>query len=372
MNSIDLIESIKTTGFILEYNVCVLLEQHGWNIISNRYYIDDITNQEREIDIIAYKARAVDDTLYYTAIIISCKKSIENKWTFLTRNISKNDPNINMYPFYYSTNNKIINFNMQRNVDKSQLLISEYNEHSYLKEIYEIERNVFAFQQINKSGHCNNDKDIYNSIITSIKALNYERLSVLKRKKEKIFYNFYLLSIFDGNLYELSFNKDNISCNEVEDVKYLNRHIMNNSEEFYRVHFIRYSSLEKYINLYNRLHDWNVKHFSNYCNFFYNSFHSDYELLNLFINELNKSLFSAIQYAIPSQSKTSQTNLEILNILYEHDTFILELDNFEISGSDDIWNEINSNDYLKNQTKKVLMDLYHYSGDFRYSPVIPF
>lgn len=91
-------EGIRKTGFYLEYKVCRMLEQHKWRVISNRYYLDDVTNTDREIDIVAYKARRVEDIVFYTGLIISCKKSEENEWVFMTRDFDRSDPNINFYP----------------------------------------------------------------------------------------------------------------------------------------------------------------------------------------------------------------------------------------------------------------------------------
>lgn len=70
-------EGINKTGFILEYKVTKILERHNWNIINNRYYIDESIGCEREIDIVAYKAKEIDGIAYYTTLIISCKKSTE-------------------------------------------------------------------------------------------------------------------------------------------------------------------------------------------------------------------------------------------------------------------------------------------------------
>ena len=53
LNSQLLDEAINKTGFSTEYNVQKLLEKHGWNVISNRYYIDDQKKIEREIDLLA-------------------------------------------------------------------------------------------------------------------------------------------------------------------------------------------------------------------------------------------------------------------------------------------------------------------------------
>lgn len=72
--------AISHTGFPLEHYICTVLKNHQWNIISNRYYIDDVKGTEREIDIIAYKvSECIDNVQYITSLVVSCKKSEENK-----------------------------------------------------------------------------------------------------------------------------------------------------------------------------------------------------------------------------------------------------------------------------------------------------
>ncbi len=46
---------LEKTGFGLEYTVSSILENDGWTVINNKYYIDDVQGSAREIDIIAYK-----------------------------------------------------------------------------------------------------------------------------------------------------------------------------------------------------------------------------------------------------------------------------------------------------------------------------
>jgi hypothetical protein len=67
-------EHIRKTGFLLEFNVTKVLEKHGWNVITNKYYVDDVQGSVREIDIVAYKATDINKTGIYTALILSCKK----------------------------------------------------------------------------------------------------------------------------------------------------------------------------------------------------------------------------------------------------------------------------------------------------------
>ncbi|AJI48233.1 hypothetical protein IB633_07680 [Francisella philomiragia] len=65
---------IKKTGFKLEFDISQLLLKNRWNVINNKYYVDDLQESVREIDLVAYKATDVKDFYTYTVLIISCKK----------------------------------------------------------------------------------------------------------------------------------------------------------------------------------------------------------------------------------------------------------------------------------------------------------
>jgi hypothetical protein len=231
-------EEIKKTGFVLEYAVGKILEKCNWTVINNRYYIDDTSNVDREIDILAYKVKEIDGIRYYTALIISCKKSQEHAWAFLTRKINDIDPNIERYPLSNWTNDERLN--LMINNFKNNDEIKKYFDKDFINIIYNSDKKVFAFQQLSKkNGSPQNDKAIYDSIITSIKALEFEKNSKSRKKdNKKSFYNFNIISIFDGEMIELFFEEDEITQYEINNIKYINRHFINRIDNFYRVHFI--------------------------------------------------------------------------------------------------------------------------------------
>lgn len=69
------LDALDRTGFPLEYQTQQLLRNHGWNVINSRYYLDDKTGSEREVDIVAYKTRPAEGVLCCTYLMISCKKA---------------------------------------------------------------------------------------------------------------------------------------------------------------------------------------------------------------------------------------------------------------------------------------------------------
>jgi len=85
-------ESIKKTGFVLEYSIASQLRQAGWIVINNKFYIDDHNNDVREIDLVAYKSASVEALQVYTTLILSCKKSEKNVWALLSKDIGNRSP----------------------------------------------------------------------------------------------------------------------------------------------------------------------------------------------------------------------------------------------------------------------------------------
>ncbi|HDL8492555.1 TPA: hypothetical protein PXR57_004194, partial [Yersinia enterocolitica] len=166
----------------------------------------------REIDIIAYKATKVEDIHIYTSLIISCKKNEEKVWALLSKEINKNDPNLDFEPLQNWTNHPIIKFEMDiANVEKSVLPEGELYD-----KLFKLDGHVFAFQEMfKKNGKPDNDKNIFNSITSLMKSQSYELASLPNRKKNRTIYFFYLLSIVDSQLVLLKCSKDGVSAEQV-------------------------------------------------------------------------------------------------------------------------------------------------------------
>ena len=146
LNSQLLDEAINKTGFPTEYNVQKLLEKHGWNVISNRYYIDDQKKIEREIDLLASKNGV--------RLVISCKKSETDFWTFMT---SQNNGGV--VPVECKTKDKIVRYFLNNEEEVFRAIASKYSGFVSVMTLPEVVR---AFQQIVISTYKpNNDKHIY-------------------------------------------------------------------------------------------------------------------------------------------------------------------------------------------------------------------
>lgn len=251
------LSAIEKTGFDLEFYVQTILRSHGWHVINNRFYVDDLKGTEREIDIVAYKVKSTKKMDYRTTLIISCKKVSESYWAFMTSNRDDTDSDFDYCPLCVNSSNTAVSYmlNNERNVLVDRLLAE--NEVSSL---FAIPRKVFAFQQINKNSYkTEDDKRIFDSIITAIKAASYEMQNDTKNKK-KYCNSYFLISVLDGEMKEVAFDEDGTkNISDIEEIHYINRHIVGGKDDFYQVHFITKNHLDKSVALYDKLADYNLE-----------------------------------------------------------------------------------------------------------------
>jgi hypothetical protein len=362
-----LIDGVKRTGFILEYNVSRQLEKYNWNVINNRYYLDDVKNVDREIDIIAYKVKEIENCFYYTTLIISCKKSDIYLWAFLTADLRDEDPNIDICPISNWTNNKILKY-MLDNVVNAGGEIQKQIDKEYLNFVYGINKRVFAFQQMSvKEYKPQNDDKIYDSIISTIKALEYEKNSLDVRKSDTSFYDFHLLSVFDGEMNEVYFKDDEIFTYDINNIKYLNRHIINKKENFYRVHFINSNKLEEYIPYFNSLHSWNSSFYSQLNKDYFNNITKYPKSYDVF----KKEFFASVKNRI-----IVNTGIICKEIDIEYDSsrkIVRIMITFKnISDEDTFFDNYNNDTSLKKVFEQSLDSIYKYKGDFIVQSDLPF
>jgi len=301
-------DNIKSTGFILENKVSDFLNESGWGVINNKYYIDDVQNVAREIDIIAYKASKVEDILVYTTLIISCKKNEENVWALLVKNIKENDPNIDYEPLKNWSNHPLINYQLNvNNKDRKSLPEGEiYNE------LFNVSKNVFAFQEMNrKSGKANNDKNIFNSISSLMKAQSYELSSLSQRKKERCVYFFHLVSLIDSQLVLLECEGDLIHPSEVDSHTIISNYIINGESTASKINFTTLNGFLSNLVFYGKLHSHYVNHVRRCFSDFYHEAILNHDKCNL----LAKELWRKYHYKM---------RMEVIKTLGIYDQFTIE------------------------------------------------
>ena len=283
-------KGIQKTDFVLENNIAMSLKKLGWSVISSKYYEDDFKHKIREIDLIAYKVVRVQDFDVFSCLIINCKKSESSTWALLCRDLNIKDPNLETKPLHSWSNKASVQF----------LLSSPNKAQDYYKDMYRLgakealaepEFEIFAFQEMNtKDGSCKNDKAIYDSIISLIKAQAYEMFALPERKVAPCVYQFNLLSVVDANIVRLLFKGDKISSELTTSEHHVFRYIHNKKQSFSKIRFINASIFENKLLDYESLHKANLIWYGEACDEFYADIEKDSSKLTVYLADLKKEI----------------------------------------------------------------------------------
>lgn len=345
LNKSALSEAINRTGFPTEYKVQELLESRGWQVISNRYYIDDQKKIEREIDLVATKNGI--------KLVISCKKSDTEFWAFMT----SENPGVDV-PFEYKTDDRVVNYFWDFEQDTLRHIIERYPN---LSQLLTSTEQVRAFQQIVTKNYLpNNDKQIYDSIITTIKAAEYEGA----HSQADIAY--FMISIFEGELVKYDFDtNDSIT---IDDIKYVNRHFIGNNDRYYCVHFIKYAALEKAIETYDAAAEELPKLINDLHTEFVTDVFSKKSRIDLFWDDVRDDFFEGVyrQYNhTPTDFSSLSTNpCDIRWSFSKSGKLHLAFNLFLFTHPASFAAEINQDEYCRNQMALLLKRYYGFGGQF--------
>jgi hypothetical protein len=368
MNINQFANEIRKTGFVLENRIAQDLKTMGWTVISNKYYVDDLEESVREIDLIAYRVTKVQHFDVYTSLIISCKKSDANAWALLAREINLKDPNSDWWPLHVWSNDKALNFQLgedgkakKYHIDVASLGVTEALSDPSVE--------VFAFQEMDKSsGRPQNDKPIFSAVTSLIKAQAYELGILPARKKTPCVYQFNLLSVVDTDLVRLIFKGSDIDSIPLETEHYLTRYIVRKRETFSRIRFIKASAFTTALQDYGRLHQANSKWFSSECDAFYLDLNKNSNKNDLLVEEFKTKLHNKL--LLPLYKKFLRIiDLSAVSVNWSESRNCVWIG---FLGEDDVLTYLNSDPIVKNIASKVLSEIYRYEGNFYFEDDIPF
>ena len=382
----DIQKAVEHSGFPLEHYVYGVLKKHQWSVITNRYYIDDIRGIEREVDIVAYKIYLdeIEKIQYITTLIISCKQSENKTWCFLTRDIDSSDGNIDWTPLHFCTTDKRLEY-MTNNHRES--IINQYKSNIATRSLYSFTENVFAYEQLRGASNDNEkrqkgnlivcgNEDMYNSIITSIKAVGYEKRSrteQYKQHKYKRYYTFHILSVFDGMMVKDYIDKDgNHDIKSIQDIKYLNRHIINNKDNFYIVNFVNKTNFENTIKLFNNVHSANERALPKLITDFYKDIFEDSKKVQELWNEFTSAILWFVKGSLLELEGNKQLSDFSLSCIYKKEDRKLEIgvDIPFILPSE--LEHLNQDTTLNSYVRKYLKSIFRYEGNFTFTDGLPF
>lgn len=235
--------------------------------------------------------------------------------------------------------------------------------------MYNYDRIVFAYQETRKSNHApSNDSNIYSSIASLIKAQAYEIASLKdgRKKDEKYVYNINLISVADIDLYELHYDKNSVSTLSIDRINYLNRFLISSQEQHSKIDFVKVDILEKVIEEYNTLHDWNVNFYKTINKEFYNDVFTDYGKRTLIVDKTKSNFL----WYVKNYTSNTLSNIDF-NFLFldQNDENVL----INVSDSSEVNKILNSNRKLHHHTSEWLKNNFKYSGKFIFTEdLLPF
>jgi len=361
-------KNIEQTGFPLQHEVAELLRLHGWSVISSKYYLDDVQNVPREIDLIAYKVKAFQKVQLYTTLVISCKKSEKNAWVCMLQKPDFADPNINWHPQTVWTNQRCLRHMLEK-TDWIRPYVSAVSGTPLFEDILNPTGHAFAFQEVDKkSSKAQNDKNIFNSITSLMKAEGYELSSLAHRKKEKALYCFHLISILDSDLVTVTFKESERVIEKSKDGRFIVNYIVNGRERSSRIHFITYPYLSTILDRYDELAAYNTDYFNRLHDSFYEDIFSDYDRVELLKEDFKRRLLWEWNYEY-SQAHGGKGPCSDCNFFFDKKEEVLRIG----AGANEAHTDfLNRHEGIRKHTQARLKEVYRYTGDFKFVEEVPF
>lgn len=364
----DYIDQIGKTGFILENRIAQTLKAAGWTVICGKYYVDDLQETVREIDVIAYRVAKVEHLDVYTVLVISCKKSDDRAWALLAREVNLKDPNSDWSPFHAWSNDKALAYQLSR-----PSVGGQYQDDVTALGVRDVLAkpavDVFAFQELNrKDGKPQNDKSIFASVTSLMKAQAYELGALPGRKKAPSVYQFNLLSVVEGELLRLMFADETITCTAIQSEHYLARYIIKKRETFSRIRFMQASVFRDSLEDYERLHQANATWFERKYSSFYEGVLDDYGRKAVLIDDFRRELSFTISWQLRNE-KFVDDDASALSVHWNDKINQVEL-NLYLEDSEILF--LNEDERVQDCVKDALLKVFRYEGPFNFTNEIPF
>lgn len=359
--------ALEKTGFILEHAVAEEFRKAGWATIGSRYYADDVNGQARELDLVAYRTLTTADVEVVTGVLVSCKKDEETTWTFLTRRRPRLDPNHDWDPVHYWTD-----------VQPLQLYLAHSPwKDAYIKVLGEnyssnlaASQDTFAFQQVSigQNPVPKNDRAIFSSIVSLMKALDHEKESLTSRMKDKKrVYVFSLLSVVDASMAEVNYSAKEAIAVETSRLTHLARYMVRKRDVAALIHFVRADALPSYLAALTNFADKGAKHIVSLVDSAYEAVRTSPQIREYFSKKLAPRLSWRIAQSIRA-TDMSPPKIEAIELDYVKGTLIINVYFFDEVQID----ILNQDKALMAATKQVLNEVARYQGNFKFDCDIPF
>lgn len=364
---------IAKTGYVLEHEIAQHLKSGGWSVISGKYYVDDIEDAPREMDLIAYRVTKFDkdEVELYTVLIISCKKSDDNIWALLARDVNLKDPNTDYWPLHAWSNDPALTYQLKKS-GKAKVYHERMRALGVVDAVADPQVEVFAFQEMNKvSGVPKNDKAIFSAISSLVKAQAYEISSLPDRKKTRAVYQFNLVSIVGADMFRLKFSdvRGDIKSSKIDCEQYIARYIVSKKESFSRIRFITSKSFFPALDDYVKLHSANVIWFAEEHSEFYENIMEDAVRVKSLIALFYKNIKNRIKWLVEAEFKKIENFDEEPVLFWNKRRGVVDISYFE---TDEIEDWMDKSQDVRQVIGDALKKVYRYEGLFRINGGVPF
>jgi len=364
------LQGIEQTGFPLEHSVVELLRDHRWSVISNRYYLDDVQPAVREIDMVAYKVSNVKDFAVITTLLVSCKKSASNAWALLSRDVDETDPNTDWKPIHVWSSCVESEFLLEETPWRDHYAWAARRTRARgLMGVPEVR--VFAFQEMSHpGGKPQNDRAIFQSVTSLLKALAYELGALPERVRDRRIYHFSLLTIVDAPaLLRLHFGKEGAEVAPMTDDVYLADYIVNRERFSARIHFVHLAALESAIEQYDSLHTMNRRFFGSEYEHFYKTVLRERKARRLLMDEFRSKTWYRIRRALPEELRAGFVK-QLISAYFDDESGTVKI---EAGLEREHVAVLNGNNELKEAVGEVLREVFHYGGPHSFAEsLVPF
>jgi hypothetical protein len=218
------------------------------------------------------------------------------------------------------------------------------------------------------SGAAQNDKAIYGSITSLMKAQAYELGAIPRRKASPTVYQFNLLSIADTEIVRLMFSSKDIVPSFIEHEHHVARYIINGKETVSRIRFVRAGSFKSVLPEYDALHRANCRWFDAQCSEFYHEIVSDPNRYSVLKEQFRKAIKNII-FIVLDRARLEKPEAEAIGLYWSEFEGRLKV---LAAQSQAGVAALNAKVEVRNKIAGALKDLYRYTGDFDIEEVIPF
>jgi hypothetical protein len=377
---IALATALAQTGFPFEHHIFDEARRRGWTTIPNRLYVDAEEDKTREMDLLCYRADAGGHGVtVYTVLLISCKSRTEKPWVMMTRPWPSQRPAwfpyppvpvwTNSVPVRYESSQLgwgLEYFNLARCTGLEKWSEDSREEVFALQE-FDVARDGGG-KKLNPLRYKSlGDTSLYTGSMSLLKALAYELAAVEGRRsqeKDKLAYQFNLIQMIDGDLYEASFAGGAPMVRPVDRYRYFARTMLGGKEHSARIDFCTRTELPGLLADMANLHRFNVLHFNELGRRFFEGLFTTQGRLDALLPLLEPTVTTAFSVFFPDAPKPGSG---WVRLFYREDGSLkVELD-CRVEGE-----ALRSNEHFVDWVASKVRGLYRFTGAVWIDDDIPF